>query len=289
MQGSKKYAFTLIELLTVIAIISLLAAIIFPVFARAKDSANRGADISSMNSIRTALQLYRTDQGGYPPALLGYVSPYEAGNPVGNIIPANAVTGFLYPKRVTGIEAFRPAYNRVGGDILTTAVYPNQDNRAVGTAPILDLDGNGSITPGAGDDPAGARQAFGPNDGGVRLDGTVTNNRAEQANYYKLSGYDVAEVPVPGGAPNAKRVERRYALFWTLWGLNNGNANDDPRQLGYSEPPDATVITWDSFFRSYNNNGVPVGGRSDIILFLGGQAKPYDTTNLFNRSWRVMP
>ena len=67
----KKQAFTLIELLTVISIIAILSAIIVPVFARAKVNANRSADITSMNEIRTAIQLYRVDQGAYPPAILG--------------------------------------------------------------------------------------------------------------------------------------------------------------------------------------------------------------------------
>jgi prepilin-type N-terminal cleavage/methylation domain-containing protein len=54
---TRKSGFTLIELLVVIAIISILAAIIFPVFAKAKESALRSSDMTSMNSIRTALQL----------------------------------------------------------------------------------------------------------------------------------------------------------------------------------------------------------------------------------------
>ena len=71
---SRRNAFTLIELLVVIAIIGILSAIIFPVFARMKDSAYKSGDLTNMNSIRTALQLYRADQGAYPPTLLGYAS-----------------------------------------------------------------------------------------------------------------------------------------------------------------------------------------------------------------------
>ncbi|MES1228069.1 MAG: prepilin-type N-terminal cleavage/methylation domain-containing protein, partial [Armatimonadota bacterium] len=65
-----RLAFTLVELLTVIAIIGLLAAITFPVYSRVKDSANRSGDTTKMNQLRTAIQLYAVDQGGYPPALL---------------------------------------------------------------------------------------------------------------------------------------------------------------------------------------------------------------------------
>lgn len=53
-------AFTLIELL-VVAIISILAAIRFPVFARARDSARRTASISNMRQIGNALHMYLQD------------------------------------------------------------------------------------------------------------------------------------------------------------------------------------------------------------------------------------
>ncbi|MFX8668662.1 prepilin-type N-terminal cleavage/methylation domain-containing protein, partial [Acinetobacter baumannii] len=80
---------TLIELLTVIAIIALLAAITFPVFSRVKDSANRNADMSHMNTLRAAIQLYEADQNGYPPALLGFVTLYTSGPSAGNVVPAD--------------------------------------------------------------------------------------------------------------------------------------------------------------------------------------------------------
>src|SRR5580700_9011458 len=86
--------FTLIELLVVIAIIAILAAIIFPVYSRVKDSAYRSSDMANMNSIRTALQMYRADQGGYPPALLGYATGYSNFAPsAADIVPANLVAG----------------------------------------------------------------------------------------------------------------------------------------------------------------------------------------------------
>ncbi|MBL8088044.1 MAG: prepilin-type N-terminal cleavage/methylation domain-containing protein [Chthonomonas sp.] len=54
-------AFTLIELLVVIAIIAVLAAILFPVFARAKESARRSADLSNQRQLALAVHLYLTD------------------------------------------------------------------------------------------------------------------------------------------------------------------------------------------------------------------------------------
>ena len=53
--------FTLIELLVVISIIALLAAILFPVFSRARESARRSACLSNMKQMGLALLQYTQD------------------------------------------------------------------------------------------------------------------------------------------------------------------------------------------------------------------------------------
>lgn len=290
-----KRAFSLIELLVVIAIIAILAGIIFPVYARAKDSANRNSDMASLNNLRSALQLYRADQGGYPPALLGYVTLYATGPEAGNVIPADRLKGYLYPKRVDSLKTFTPAYNRSGTTVTTKAVFPQADQSAVGSAPILDLNGDGIVS--NADDVAGARQAFGPGDGDVCWNSTVLAVAAgarcggvdsSPLDFYALSGYDAAQVPLPG---SGSRTELRYTRFWTNYAIGVGGGvgapDDDPRQLGYSDPPEDTVVTWDSYFRDYASAGVPNAGRRDIILFVSGSARPWDTLALANNSWRL--
>jgi prepilin-type N-terminal cleavage/methylation domain-containing protein/prepilin-type processing-associated H-X9-DG protein len=57
----RRRGFTLIELLVVIAIIAILAAMLFPVFARARESARKIQCLSNVKNIAMAAQIYLTD------------------------------------------------------------------------------------------------------------------------------------------------------------------------------------------------------------------------------------
>ncbi len=59
--------FTLIEMLVVLAIIAVLASILLPVFARAREKARRAQCISNLTVIATAMKNYWQDHRLYPP------------------------------------------------------------------------------------------------------------------------------------------------------------------------------------------------------------------------------
>ncbi len=63
----RRAGFTLIELLVVIAIIGILAAMVFPVFARARESARKAVCLSNFKNIALAVQMYLSDYGRFPP------------------------------------------------------------------------------------------------------------------------------------------------------------------------------------------------------------------------------
>ncbi len=61
MSLKRSKGFTLIELLVVIAIIGILAAMVFPVFARARESARKAVCLSNVKNIALAIQMYLAD------------------------------------------------------------------------------------------------------------------------------------------------------------------------------------------------------------------------------------
>jgi prepilin-type N-terminal cleavage/methylation domain-containing protein/prepilin-type processing-associated H-X9-DG protein len=65
----KSKGFTLIELLVVIAIIGILASMVFPVFARARESARKAVCLSNVKNIALAFQMYLADNNDtFPPS-----------------------------------------------------------------------------------------------------------------------------------------------------------------------------------------------------------------------------
>lgn len=88
--------FTMVEMLTVIAVIAILAAILFPVFATARRNAYKAQCTSNLHSIAQGLKLFKDDHGAYPEALYGFV---DAGT--------KQERTFLYPRHVKTRQEFR--------------------------------------------------------------------------------------------------------------------------------------------------------------------------------------
>jgi prepilin-type N-terminal cleavage/methylation domain-containing protein/prepilin-type processing-associated H-X9-DG protein len=81
-KSTRVQGFTLIELLVVIAIIAILAAILFPVFARARESARRASCMSNLKQIGLGIMQYVQDYDErYPMGWYGTVTQTQPGTP----------------------------------------------------------------------------------------------------------------------------------------------------------------------------------------------------------------
>jgi prepilin-type N-terminal cleavage/methylation domain-containing protein len=72
-----RFAFTLVEMLLVVAVIGILAAMLLPAVARAKRQAHVTTCLNNMHQIGLALQMYLTDQQKYANSLGGEEIPAE--------------------------------------------------------------------------------------------------------------------------------------------------------------------------------------------------------------------
>lgn len=79
----KKQGFTLIELPVVIAIIAILAAILFPVFAQARVAAFKTVTTSNLKQLMTSVTMYAGDNDDYlpPRRRVGYEAPTNGPDP----------------------------------------------------------------------------------------------------------------------------------------------------------------------------------------------------------------
>jgi prepilin-type N-terminal cleavage/methylation domain-containing protein len=107
--GKRPAAFTLIEMLVVIAIIGILAALLLPALTSAREKARRVACLNNLNQFSKALESYCADFSGYFPCYPGYgidpSSSTQAGS--GQVTYTAYINGGQYTCQMTGLIAYK--------------------------------------------------------------------------------------------------------------------------------------------------------------------------------------
>jgi len=194
-------AFTLIDLLVVIAIIAILAAILFPVFAKAREKARQSSCLSNLKQLGLACLQYEQDSD--ETMLRSWYGPngYANSNPaVGNYKWMDAIYPYVKSLQVyhcpddAGIDSGKNSggqyvyyTNLTGADTthygsygMNTMYWNDTGPQGTETGP-----GNNALTLASIDSPAGTVW-IADSDDCYQMDSDTRNN----TNWYKLGTYD---------------------------------------------------------------------------------------------------
>jgi len=145
--------FTLIELLVVLAVISILAAILFPVFAKARQAARKTTEISNLKQLSLAIMMYSQDYDDHFPYFTGQPNSLNSGK-------ALQWPKLLYPYFKEIDILFSPSLPEIGSDF-TNRSHSNIDDYMLNRFPSYgyNRDYLGAVPPGPTEGPSGASLA----------------------------------------------------------------------------------------------------------------------------------
>ena len=281
----RRDGYTLMELLTVIAIIAVLAGLIFPVAAGAKRKARQAQCINNMYQIFTAIKQFQLDEHRYPDFIAGPVqwntgsesAPVIVYSPGGNLVKLEDNTGMmggttggngrlvaLYPEYIPNFGPLKCPFTDLNAE---HRQYTTGNPAVAATDPVSDIEAdpmldvlNNQLSPPVTDT--------------LRAKG-VGGNNDNPFWVYKYSSYDYQKPP---GYLPTDSGQIHYSTAWAPGNDPTATSLPITRQLKWRTPPEDTVITWCSHHRSNGSpdaagRSAPLSSSKDIVLFLDGHVK----------------
>ena len=149
-----KSGFTIVELLIVIIVIGILAAIVIVAYNGIQTQANNTAKISELKALKKLFEVYKAKEGVYPSQNLA-TSTSPTTNPAGNTFPVGYCLGTGYPS--AGTPSLPSCYSM---STSTNLAYTYRENDATATSirselasvgrvpgPVVDHRGNNVMGP----------------------------------------------------------------------------------------------------------------------------------------------
>jgi type II secretion system protein G len=135
--SNHRTAFTLIEILIVVVILGILAAVVIPQFTNAADDASVSSARTQLQTMRSQIELYRVQNGAYPTANGANASGDEDGNGVQDQWD-DLIAGSYMRSSPTWPANFSESYTEASGTFDLALASPYYDVNGDGTADASD-------------------------------------------------------------------------------------------------------------------------------------------------------